>query len=101
MPGEWVNYTVDVARDGVYRADVRYGTGHQAAHRLHLLVDGEEIGWLALDYFGDSESWAADKRASLGGLSLSKERHVLSLYAHGQFNLGTLSFVLDGSPSSK
>lgn len=101
MPGEWVNYTVDVARDGIYRAEVRYGTGHQATHRLHLLVDGKEIGRLALDYFGESESWAADKRAARGFLSLARGRHVLSLYAHGQFNLGALSFVPDGGTGSK
>jgi beta-glucanase (GH16 family) len=93
MPGEWVNYTVDIKTAGKYRIEMRYGTAMQGHHAVYVVLDGETAGALKFDYTGDADSWALDKTVAVDGVDLPSGRHVISLYSHAQLNIGSLNFI--------
>ena len=92
MPGEWVNYTVDIAEAGPYRAEMRYGTAMQGRHAVHVVVDGKTAGVFSFEYTGDADSWSLDKSAVIEKLELPAGRHVVSFYFHAQLNIGSFVF---------
>jgi hypothetical protein len=93
MPGEWVNYTVDIAKAGSYRAEMRYGTAMQGRHAVYVTVDGETAGAFRFEYTDDADSWTLNKRAFIDELKLPQGRHVISLYSHAQLNIGSVTFT--------
>ena len=93
MPGEWVNYTVDIAKAGSYRAEMRYGTAMQGRHAVYVVVDGDVAGVFDFEYADDADSWALNKRAFIDELELPQGRHVISLYSHAQLNIGSVTFT--------
>jgi hypothetical protein len=92
MPGEWVNYTVDVAKSGTYRLKMRYGTAHQGNHSIYVVLDGETIGVLNFSYTDDADSWTINREAFVEKLKLPAGRHVISFYFHSQLNIGSFDF---------
>lgn len=91
MPGEWVNYTVDVEKDGLYSMEMAYGTGIPGRHRVHVLVDGEEVGTFNAAYSEARPTWSAGRKAKMEAVPLKKGRHVLTLYFQGRMNMGHIS----------
>ena len=92
MPGEWINYTVDIKTAGKYRIDMRYGTAMQGHHAVYVVLDGNVVGALTFDYTDDADSWALNKTVAIDDVELPSGRHVISLYSHAQLNIGTLNF---------
>jgi hypothetical protein len=92
MPGEWINYTVDVAKSGAYRLKMRYGTAHQGNHSIYVVLDGETIGVLNFSYTDDADSWKINREAFVEKLKLPAGRHVISFYFHSQLNIGSFDF---------
>ena len=101
-PGEWMNYTVDVAEDGDYTVDILY-TSNKGGE-LSLDVNGKPLdkpitiastndpkdttGWRQWHH------WNINKDAAT--FRFSKGRNLLTLHIdkEGNMNLGTLEFKL-------
>ncbi len=93
MPYEWVNYTVDIAKEGSYRAEMRYGTAHYGHHDVYVVVDGEAAGVFSFDYSGHAGKWTINSKSVIENIRLPAGRHVVSLYFHSQLNVGSIEFV--------
>ncbi len=99
-PGEWINYTVDVARAGTYRVDLLYTSRHGGA--IALSVDGSDTtGPLAIastEDLRDPVGWRQwhhwDLARDLCRIALAAGRHVLTLHTRerGQMNYAYLDF---------
>ena len=88
--GEWMNYTVDVAKDGVYNATLKYGTGNNFPNKVLLVVDGVKIGEFDCPWPGKWD-WSIRDAKPLGGIRLSAGRHVITLSPVGYLSVGTLT----------
>ncbi len=101
--GQWLNYTVEVARDGVYSLDVLY-TAAERGGAVSVAVDGEDqTGPLELASMFDSREtldwrqvhhWA--RSGPVAELRLGEGLHVLTLRIEvaGHLNLAKLEFRL-------
>jgi hypothetical protein len=101
-PGEWLNYTVNVAEDGVYSVDILYTS--RMGGELALDVNGKPIekpiAIVATSDPKDSTAWRQwhhwNLSKSAAQVKLSKGRNLLTLHVikKGNMNLGTLVFKL-------
>jgi hypothetical protein len=101
-PGEWVNYTVDVAEDGDYSVDILYTSNRGG--ELSLDVNGKPLDkTITIASTNDPKDttnwrqwhhWNIDKDAAT--VKLSKGRNLLTLHVveKGNMNLGILEFKL-------
>ena len=101
-PGEWMNYTVDVAADGDYAIDILY-TSNKGGE-LSLDVNGKPLSKpITIASTNDPKDttswrqwhhWNIDKDAAT--VKLSKGRNLLTLHVveKGNMNLGFLEFKL-------
>ena len=82
--GEWLRYSIDVARAGEYRLTFTYGTPSRANHAVLFICDDVEVGRLTLlpHVYPD---WRTTTRAETT-VRLPAGRHVLTVFAFGQFN---------------
>lgn len=87
--GEWINYTVDVAREGNYEFDFLVGTPYDLVHRINVVLDGRIVGTVS---FGRHEwdDWRTATHVKTR-ISLPAGRHVVTLHLFGHFNLGDIS----------
>jgi hypothetical protein len=95
--GEWLEYSVEIAEDGVYAMDFRYASGNQAGGGpLRVELDGAIVSpSMRVNYTGD---WSDYRSATLEGVELRKGRHRLRLHFEGgELNLGRLAFTKTGS----
>ena len=102
VPGEWMNYTVDVAEGGDYTVDVLY-TSNKGGE-LSLDVNGKPLDKpITVASSNDPEDttgwrqwhhWNINKDAAT--VKLSKGRNLLTLHIvkQGNMNVGTLEFKL-------
>ena len=90
--GEWIKYTVDIAKAGRYRVKFPYGTPANCDHWVDLLLDDEKIGRLGPLERRMGHDWSADK-VSETEVELPAGRHVLTLHLFGQFNFGNIEVV--------
>ena len=88
--GEWMNYTVDVADGGKFRATLVYGTGNNFPNKVVLLVDGVKRGEFDCPWPGKWD-WSSRNAKPLEGIELTKGRHVLTLMPIGYLSVGTLT----------
>src|SRR5579859_2598611 len=95
-PGEWENYTVNVASTGAYALALRVACGSTGG-TFHLNVDGvNATGTLAMNNTGGWQTWTT---LSAPNLTLSAGNHVLTLsidsgaQGMGNFNYMTLTAV--------
>lgn len=91
--GEWLEYSVDIAEDGVYAMDFRYASGNQAGGGpFRVELDGAIVSpSMRVSYTGD---WADYESATLAGVELRKGRHQLRVHFEGgELNLGRLTFA--------
>ena len=87
-PGEWLEYTVDVAAAGAYDLGVRVAS-LSAGGTLHLELDGEDVSGAVS--FGATGGWQAWTTVTRPGVPLAAGRRVLRLALDsGGFNVNWL-----------
>ena len=91
--GEWVNYTVDVAKAGPYVATLRYGTPIRSANEALLLVDGRLAGSFRLS--AEPAGWSPTL-ASEAEVELPGGRHVITLLLRSQLMYSGIAFEPKG-----
>ena len=90
--GEWLNYTVDVAKSGAYLATFRYGTPIRSANEALLLVDGRLAGSFALPA-EETVEWATTLKSETE-VQLERGRHVITLMLRSQLMFAGIDFAL-------
>ncbi|HYE19004.1 MAG TPA: carbohydrate-binding protein [Tepidisphaeraceae bacterium] len=74
--GEWLNYTVNVAKAGTYTFDVRQAYQY-AGGAFHIEVDGKNVtGALAFKSTGSFNNWAEVRKT---GVALTAGKHTIRL----------------------
>ena len=95
--GEWMKYTVDVAKAGKYTITVPFGCGLQQDYDkgLRLELDGKRLKDLPLT--GLTGNWSATKLATFRGVELPAGRHVLTMrILGGALNLDYMELAAGG-----
>ena len=90
--GEWMEYTVDVSKAGVYDLSFRYTSGNSnGGGPFYFEVEGNKISSdITLSNTGGWDSW---RTKSVSGIELTKGENVLRLHIkNGEFNLGKMTF---------
>jgi len=87
---EWMEYAVNVERDGFYDVDLQFASGTSNGGRVRLEIDGVDVsGGISLPYTG---SWRSYETVSLR-VKLSAGEHVLRVYSElGGMNLDFFDF---------
>jgi endoglucanase Acf2 len=95
--GEWLDYTVDVATNGIYSLGMRYACGNNAGGGPFFLeLDGQRVS--ADKNVSHTGDWDVFSTATLGGIQLTAGEHVLRLnFTRGELNVGRLTFTQTGS----
>lgn len=92
--GEWVNYTVDIAKSGMYVATFRYGTPIRSANEAILLVDGVCAG--AFQLSTEAAGWSPTLVSKIE-VKLPAGRHVITLLLRSSLMYGGIAFEAKGS----
>ncbi len=88
--GEWVQYTLDIQREGKYRVDFRIASASSGS-KIILKIDGKKQKKLKVSSTMGSNTW---KILSVSGMELRKGIHILRLnFKKGGFKLNYLNFV--------
>jgi alpha-L-fucosidase len=82
-PGEWMNYTVNVAATTTYTLDARVAAGG-AGGTFHLSVDGKAV--TAPIRVGYTGGWQAWKTISVPNVAIPAGQHVIRLTIDSQAN---------------
>jgi len=90
--GEWLVYSVDIAKAGRYRATLRYGTPRETHGGLLLMVDGRRVGEIPC-HEHEERSWTPDTVSTVGGIALPAGRHRLAVYCGSRFSFDRLEFA--------
>ncbi|MGO8671443.1 MAG: family 16 glycosylhydrolase [Capsulimonadaceae bacterium] len=93
-PGQWLNYTVDVARTAGYTIALRVSSGADGG-RLHIEDEsGHNIpGPIVVPGTGDWQKWTTVTAT----MRLTRGRHVLKVYEDtGGYNMSTMTFRATG-----
>ena len=101
-PGEWINYTVQIAEAGTYRVSLMYTAN--ADGKIALSLDGKDLSGKLLvrsTYsFKDTVAWRQwhhwNKADNLATVVLPEGKHILTLHTvdHGNMNYDYLEFTL-------
>jgi N-acetylneuraminic acid mutarotase len=84
-PGEWIEYTINVAASGTYQFDASVASGNKGG-TFHISIDGsDKTGTLNLNNTG---GWSTYKTVSKSGVSLAGGTHVLRLSFESAFTSG-------------
>lgn len=96
--GEWLRYTVSVAKTGTYTLNARVSSIYTGTG-FHLEVDGQDAtGLITLPNTGSATAW---QTATKTGVALSVGQHVLRLVADtNQFQLNWIELVETQTPYS-
>jgi len=89
--GEWINYSVDVAAEGTYRARFFYGSPIRSDNEAVLLVDGRVAATFRIpadDFFRWSPTCVSE-----ADVKLPAGRHVLTVLFRSQMMFGKLEFT--------
>ncbi len=73
--GEWLNYTIDVAREGDYQITLRVGAGNDEGGKLSLSV-ANEVQEVSIEKTG---AWGTFAEVTAGTIHLTKGINVLKL----------------------
>ena len=90
-PGEWINYTVDIAEAGDYEVTFKYGTPSRTEQKMIFLLDLKNVGVANLEGQDVKYGWSA-RSTGRAVLKLPAGRHVLRLVLNGNYNFGNLVF---------
>jgi hypothetical protein len=92
-PGEWLQYTVDVAQAGTYTVDIRLASSRAGA-RFHLESNGSSrTGALTFPATGGTQAWST---ISVPGVVLAAGRQVLRLVidsANAAGGVGNINWI--------
>ncbi|HEX5804283.1 MAG TPA: carbohydrate-binding protein [Azospira sp.] len=90
--GEWLNYTINVARTGNYSVQLRGANSFTASVAFHIEVDGQRVTPSLL--FPLTGGWTTYQWIGTPAFALSAGKHVLRVVADQQyFNLNALNVV--------
>ena len=92
-PGEWLEYTVNVAQAGLHNLSVRFASGNnQGGGPVLLLSDGDTVaGPFNVPSSGGWNTWSTKQ---VMGIPLKSGRQVLRLaFTGGELNVGRLTFT--------
>ena len=89
--GEWINYTVDIAKAGNYEVTFKYGTPSRTEQKMIFLLDLKNVGVANLEGQDVKYGWSA-RSTGRAVLKLPAGRHVLRLMLNGNYNFGNLEF---------
>lgn len=96
--GEWIEYTIDVASEGLYDVNFRFASGNSnGGGPFHFEVNGQKI---SSDIYLNSTStsnWSTFATKTVNTIPLYKGKQVLRLrFDSGEFNIGKLTFSRAG-----
>lgn len=94
--GEWTEYTVNVAQDGLYSCQIRYANGNAQRGGLTILeLDGKPLH-SGVD-FASTGNWETYQSVTIDNLSLQRGKRILRLnFQASGANLGRLKFTRTG-----
>lgn len=88
-PGEWMQYTTNVASNGNYKVKISYASAEKEG-KIHLNVDGKDLPAIALPSTGGDQEW---KEVTVDNISLKKgTQHIKLVIDEGGINLNALIF---------
>ena len=92
-PGEWCEYSVDVAEDGLYTCVIRYSNGNSGAKgKLVIIQDGNEVG--SKMQFSSTGKWENFSTTEILQIPLRKGKRRLRLsFVDGGMNISSLTFT--------
>lgn len=99
--GEWVEYTVNVAKTATYKATIRVAS-QLTTGSFSIYFDGQLIADRVK--VPSTGGWSTFSSITVTGLPLTEGTHVLRILSYGGFNLGKMTFVEStgvASPSGK
>jgi len=96
--GEWVEYTVNVAKTATYKAIIRVAS-QLSTGSFSMYFDGQLIADRVK--VPSTGSWSTFTNITVSGLSLTEGVHILRILSHGGFNLGKMTFQESTSIGSK
>ncbi len=96
-PGEWLEYTVDVASAGDYDIEIRVARSPTGSSSLHMESNGTDItGTMSVPGTGGWQNWTSIYKT---GVSLSAGEQVLRLYMDGgSFNVNNITITASNQP---
>jgi hypothetical protein len=91
LKGEWLEYTVDVASDGLYTPELRLASDG-IGKTLHMEIDGKNItGSINVP---DTKGWQEWTTVSADNITLTKGQHTLRVsFDSDYFNLNYIEFT--------
>lgn len=89
--GEWLEYTVDVQKAGIYQVEARVATSN-SNKKFHLMINGKDVsGSIQVPNTGAWQTW---KTATSKEFQLEAGIQVIRVkFDSGDFNLNSLNFV--------
>jgi hypothetical protein len=96
--GEWLRYTIDVARTDRYDIELKVSSASTNG-RFHVQIDGTDVtGSVAVP---DTGGWSVFRWIGKKGVTLQAGRHVMKVVADRQyFNLNTIRITESGTNPS-
>lgn len=86
--GEWLAYDVNVAANGTYSFKARVASGAAGTKKLHLEIDGKNVGDAS---FSSADGWQSWTEVSIGDVALTAGSHTLKIVADtAGFNINYL-----------
>ena len=74
--GEWLDYTVNVAKGGTFNVDARIASAYTGG-KFHLEVDGKNVtGSLSFVNTGNFQKWTTLRKS---GVAISAGKHTIKL----------------------
>ncbi|MEJ5265476.1 MAG: family 16 glycosylhydrolase [Bacteroidales bacterium] len=87
--GEWLEYTVNVAKTATYKASIRVAS-QLSTGSFSMYIDGELVADRVK--VPSTGGWSTFTTITVTGLSLTEGVHVLKILSYGGFNLGNMTF---------
>lgn len=90
-PGEWLQYTVDAARTGYYKASLRTAAANSDG-RLIIYIDGKSVtNYIDIPNSGGNQSW---KTTVIDSIEIPAGKHEMQVFfSNGGFNLNYIEFA--------
>ncbi len=93
-PGEWIDYTVDVAFPGIYDVELRVAS-QTSGGTCHIeFEDVDETGLIAVPATGGWQAWTTVTATALLSAGPQKMRFVHAGAAGAEYNVNDFNFVL-------
>jgi hypothetical protein len=91
--GEWIKYTVEVAEEGTYRAELRTAT-ELPSSKFHLAMNDQPI--TTSEEVLTSSSWSSFSTHVIEGILLEEGTQELKIFFdNGSFNVSSVEFIKD------